>query len=202
MPAPHHKPTDEQQHAIDLFTGGRNTVIDALAGSGKTSTLQMIANQAGRRRGLYAAFNKAIALDAGRKFQGTTVTAKTVHSLAFAQFGVPMRHRLGNKRPVQWAEKARVLGINDRYLFPPDHGSLAGAVSRQQLVGMATNTVKAYMQSTAEHISGDLVELIPSLAGLKEQYELQLRETVATFAERYWDDLTRPDGQLRYDHGA
>ncbi|MBN9214114.1 MAG: ATP-dependent helicase [Microbacterium sp.] len=202
MPAPQHKPTDEQQNAIDLFTGGRNTVIDALAGSGKTSTLQMIAHQAGRRRGLYAAFNKAIALDAGRKFQGTTVTAKTVHSLAFAQFGAPMRDRLGNKRPVQWSEKARILGINDRYLLPPDHGSLTGAVSRQQLVGMATNTVKAYMQSTAEHITGDLVELIPSLAGLKEKYEVQLRETVAAFAERYWDDLTRPDGQLRYDHGA
>lgn len=202
LSAPQHKPTDEQQHAIDLFASGRNTVIDALAGSGKTSTLQMIASHAGRRRGLYAAFNKAIALEAGRKFAGTGVTAKTVHALAFAQFGTPMRERLGNKRPVQWAEKARILGINDRYLLPPDHNALTGAVSRQQLVGMATATVKAYMQSTAETITGDLVELIPSLTGLKPKYELELRDAIASFAERYWDDLTRPDGQLRYEHGA
>lgn len=202
MPAPQHNPTDEQQHAIDLFASGRNAVIDALAGTGKTATLQMIAHRAGSRKGLYAAFNKAVALEAGRKFAGTGVTAKTVHSLAFAQFGSPMRHRLNDRRAVQWAEKARILGINDRYLLPTDHGSLTGAVSRQQLVGMATATVRTYMQSTAETITGDLVELIPSLAGLKEKYELELRDAVASFAERYWDDLTRPDGQLRYDHGA
>lgn len=202
MSAHQHKPTDEQQHAIDLFTSGRNAVIDALAGSGKTSTLQMIAATAGRRRGLYAAFNKSIATEAGRKFQGTGVIAKTMHSLAFAEFGAPMRHRLNDRRAVQWADKARVLGINDRYLLPPDHGCLTGAVSRQRLVGMATATVKAYMQSTAETITPDLVELTADLDGLKPAYERQLKETVAGFAQRYWDDLTRPDGLLRYDHGA
>ncbi len=29
------KPTEEQQHAIDLFAGGGNVVVEALAGTGK-----------------------------------------------------------------------------------------------------------------------------------------------------------------------
>lgn len=201
MPTPPHKPTDEQQHAIDLFATGGNTVIDALAGSGKTSTLQLIAHQA-KGRGLYAAFNKAIALEAGRKFAGTSVTSKTMHSLAFAQFGAPMRERLNNKRPVQWAEKARILGINDRYVFPLGHNAAAGALSRQKLVGMTTLAVKAYMQSAADEITGDLVELPIEVAGLSDRDADKLRDTVAGFAQKYWDDLTRPDGQLKYDHGA
>jgi hypothetical protein len=55
------KPTDEQLSAIELFADQRNLKINAFAGTGKTATLRMIAEYASGRRGLYLAFNRAIA---------------------------------------------------------------------------------------------------------------------------------------------
>lgn len=201
VPQPVFKPTDEQQNALDLFRSGGNVTIDALAGTGKTSTLQLLAG-ADTRRGLYVAFNKAIASEAQRKFNGTGVLAKTMHSLAYAQFGASMQHRLSNRRPVQWSEKASILRINDKYVLPPNSGAMAGALSRQKLVGMTTKTVEAFMRSGAREITADLVEIPVDIAGIKEAPAQKLKETVAEFARRYWEDLSRPDGQLKYTHDA
>jgi hypothetical protein len=195
-------PTQEQQHALDLFLTGGNVVIDAVAGSGKTSVLQLIGAHSGSKRGLYAAFNRAIAQEAGRKFSGTPVTSKTMHSLAYAKFGVPMQNRLGDRRPVQWNEKARILGINDKYMFPSGHSAAVGGLSRQQLVGLTTATVKVFMQSAGDVITPEMVVLPHEVSSLKDEHALALRETIVGFANTYWDDLTRPDGKMRYDHGA
>lgn len=198
----HFRPTEEQQYALDLFKTGQNTVIDALAGSGKTSTLQLIASEAGSRRGLYAAFNKAIATEAQQKFRGTSVVAKTMHALAFRDFGARMRDRLSERRIVQWSEKAEILGINDRMVFPADHGASAGALSRQQIVGVVTKTITAYMQSTHDRITPDLVVMPPTLEGLKPAYEVEFRAKIVEYAQVYWDDLTWAQGRMKYDHGA
>ena len=47
-------PTEEQQQAVDLFATGDNLIIKAGAGSGKTSTLRLLAAHGQRRnkRGL------------------------------------------------------------------------------------------------------------------------------------------------------
>lgn len=193
--------TDEQQNALELFRTGDNLTIDALAGTGKTSTLQLLAG-GDHRRGLYVAFNKAIATEAQRKFDGTGVNARTMHSLAYGPFGAQMRHRLNNRRRVEWSEKANVLGINDKYLLPADSGAMAAALSRQKLVGMATRTVEAFMRSASFEITPDHVEIPADISGIKDSPSLELRTVVAEFARRYWADLTDPNGKLRYDHGA
>ncbi|TAT71080.1 hypothetical protein [Rhizobium ruizarguesonis] len=61
---PKFKPTDEQAAALDAFLQGKSLKINAFAGSGKTSTLQLLANATGLR-GQYIAFNKSIVSDAG-----------------------------------------------------------------------------------------------------------------------------------------
>ena len=55
------QPTDEQTLAVDKFKTGRPLKITAFAGTGKTSTLIQMARTR-PSRGLYLAFNKAIAL--------------------------------------------------------------------------------------------------------------------------------------------
>lgn len=69
------RPTQEQQAALDAFATGGSLVIEAGAGSGKTSTLRML----GRSRhstGLYLAYNKAIQLDAERRFPPNVVVRR------------------------------------------------------------------------------------------------------------------------------
>lgn len=60
---PKFKPTDEQAAALDAFLQGKSLKINAFAGSGKTSTLQLLSNATGLR-GQYLAFNKNIVADA------------------------------------------------------------------------------------------------------------------------------------------
>src|ERR1700731_1501843 len=53
-------PTEEQQRARDAFTAGGDLAVVAGAGTGKTTTLVLMAEST-RKTGLYLAFNKAIA---------------------------------------------------------------------------------------------------------------------------------------------
>src|SRR5437899_6542354 len=75
-------PTQEQQQAIDLFAGRGSLRIDAYAGTGKTSTLLLLA-QSTTRRGYYLAFNRA-AKDAAIPRFPSRVQCKTTHGLAFS----------------------------------------------------------------------------------------------------------------------
>lgn len=74
-------PTDEQLAALEMARTGQSFKIVAYAGAGKTTTLKLISENL-RGRGLYLAFNKAIATEAQGKFP-PNVRCQTFHSLAF-----------------------------------------------------------------------------------------------------------------------
>jgi cation transport regulator ChaB len=100
--------TQEQQAARDVFASGADLALVAGAGTGKTSTLMMMA-EATSRPGLYMAFNKTTADDARRRFSGN-VECRTAHSLAFAAVGRKYQHRLKAPR-LPARETTRLLGI-------------------------------------------------------------------------------------------
>lgn len=74
--------TPEQAEAISYFRKQLPMRDIAFAGAGKTSTLVAKAKQTPNRRGIYMAFNKAIATEAGMKFP-SNVRCSTAHSLAY-----------------------------------------------------------------------------------------------------------------------
>ncbi|MDO4426859.1 MAG: UvrD-helicase domain-containing protein [Moraxella sp.] len=77
----HFTPTEEQLSALNMALTGQSFKVVAYAGAGKTSTLKLISeNLSGR--GLYLAFNKAIASEAQNKFP-RNVRCQTFHSLAY-----------------------------------------------------------------------------------------------------------------------
>jgi Rad3-related DNA helicase len=61
-------PTEEQQAIVEAYLAQHNLVIEAGAGTGKTSTPRPLASAAPGRRGVYVAYNRAIADDAKRSF--------------------------------------------------------------------------------------------------------------------------------------
>ena len=77
---PKFKPTLEQDVAIEKFRTGKVIKIAAFAGTGKTSTLLLLADTK-HQRGLYLAFNKSIAQEAREKFPNH-VDCRTTHSIA------------------------------------------------------------------------------------------------------------------------
>lgn len=75
-------PTKEQEKIIQALPNNKVLKINAFAGTGKTTTLQMLTNYYATRRFLYLAYNKSIELEAKKKF-GKNVEVKTVHALAY-----------------------------------------------------------------------------------------------------------------------
>ena len=89
-------PTEEQQKIINKIQEPECKLIkiDAVAGSGKTTLLQAITAKLKPSRGLYLAYNKAIATEASRKF-GPTVECMTTHSLAYQNTIKPFKLTIG-----------------------------------------------------------------------------------------------------------
>lgn len=74
-----------KEQSLIINSGKKNIVVQALAGTGKTTTLVETALNNPNTKYLYLAFNKAIVEEAERKFP-SNVTVKTVHSLAYGWF--------------------------------------------------------------------------------------------------------------------
>jgi len=70
------------------------TLIDSVAGSGKTTMLVSIANTIPHTNACYLAYNKSIATEASRKFPKST-NCVTTHSLAYQATVKPMKLKLG-----------------------------------------------------------------------------------------------------------
>lgn len=76
-----HPPTDEQTAILSAATStSTNLMIQAYAGTGKTSTLEMIDAAVKVQPHLYLCFNKAIANEASKRMRSTT-TVRTFNSL-------------------------------------------------------------------------------------------------------------------------
>lgn len=84
--------TDEQKQCVETARCGKDLKIKAFAGSGKTSTLVAIAKEL-QGRGLYLAYNKAIQIDAARKFP-SHVDCKTAHSIAYRVLAYRIKDRV------------------------------------------------------------------------------------------------------------
>lgn len=184
-------PTAEQQAILEAAACGERVAISAGAGSGKTSTLQMIASARPKTSMLYLAYNKAIQLDAQKRFPAN-VTAKTAHGLAYPEFGAPMRSRLNGPR-MRGTDTARVLGIrgdfglDDERLFSP-----------ATQASMAMAMVARFCRSADEEITtGHFV----APEGLSAEEARALAHHLLPVARRAWEDLSAgPKGRLHPTH--
>lgn len=112
------KTTPEQNAIIEWW--GNQLVVNAFAGTGKTTTLVQFAKANPDSKMLYLAYNRAIRDEAEQKFP-FNVECKTSHQLAWLHFGRHFRNRLtANLRITDVARK-----LNTRY-WPLARLALAG----------------------------------------------------------------------------
>lgn len=184
-------PTAEQAAAVAAFASGGNVAIHAGAGTGKTSTLQLIAEQARGQRGLYLAFNKSVADEAKRRFAGTPVTASTVHSLGYRAFG--NRERL-NQKHLWWQQVAAVVGAPKNFIVNPQV-----IVPGKALVRLTEETVMRFCRSAERQLQLRHVVLPDTILGDESDLN-RLREQILELAEYYWADWMSPDGRIPHKH--
>lgn len=187
------KMTDEQAHAVSAFKGGaRNLVVSAYAGAGKTSTLGLISESAPGKKGIYLAFNKAIANAAGEKMPANT-RASTFHALAYRSTKAYERwgSRLNNRLTPSIAASESGAG-------PIALG--AGRAMTTSMVGNAIiETVRRFSSSDDDQIGRQHVTL--DLEGVLEHEAEFLQDSIAKYASRIWQKMLAP-GTMPVDHGV
>ncbi|MEU5210618.1 UvrD-helicase domain-containing protein [Streptomyces sp. NPDC020742] len=194
-PTPTPTPTAEQHAAVEAFSTGAPLVIQAGAGTGKTTTLAMLAHSAQKqgRLGRYIAFNRAVARHATREFPAE-VACGTTHALAYTAVGRRYQARLNAPRQAGWRTGA-ALGIDDGLFLrlgrrKVDHRALPYSVLR---------TVTRFCQSADREIAPHHVR--PLRGAESEPLHTHLADLVLPYARKAWADLPHPArGVVRFEH--
>ena len=143
-------PTPEQRFAIAEAEKGQSFKVIAYAGTGKTTTLQLISDAMPQRRGMYLAFNKAIAAEAQQKFH-RNVDCRTFHSLAFRSVprGITDKLRLPRLSPSFIAKEYRLEPITLRRLMGGRYEKYVLMPSR--LASLVANAVSHFCSTSSQY---------------------------------------------------
>ncbi len=180
-------PTPQQIAAVEAAKTGENLVITAGAGSGKTSTLRLIADALAPKKGVYIAYNKAIATDAAGSFPAN-VTCRTAHSFAYRAVGHQFAARLKSPR-CTGRILASLIGIDGSYKLPADREIPAARVAQMVMATINKWCHSADPTIAAKHAAG----VVNDLPGA-EDISWELAEMLAKEAQRVWTaDLSKPE---------
>ena len=114
--------TKEQQAIVDAVctedNDSRIIAVNAVAGSGKTSTADAVIRAYNPSNGFYTAFNRAIVQDSEKRF-GKMLSCKTIHALAY-KYCRPKKpiedlNYLTIKEPISYEDKAIVIETIDDF---------------------------------------------------------------------------------------
>ncbi|ABV20119.1 conserved hypothetical protein [Escherichia coli O139:H28 str. E24377A] len=164
-------PTDEQSAIIHWQ--GQKLVVNAFAGTGKTSTLVQYALANPDSRILYLAYNRSVRDEAERKFP-FNVECKTSHQLAWSRFGRHYQNRLvASLRITDVARK-----LNTRHWL---------------LVRLALSSLNQFLCSADKEPGPQHLPDEDARAGTDVSAILQAVQVL-------WHEMSRPDGTFPVTH--
>ena len=187
-------PTEEQQAAVARFLTGRPLKITAFAGSGKTATLRMLA-QADSRRGIYLAFNKAVATEASATFP-PRAHCLTTHAIAFrAMIG---RYRSTAKMvDTLHARQLAALAFQTDRIF-----AKAFRLDGVQQAYLVLGTVKQFCQSNDPAIGCEHVPHYARLLGIRKDIVADIRDWAAGEANALWRRMIDKNDDMPLGHNG
>jgi hypothetical protein len=187
------RPTEEQERAVALFSSGGKLKLAAFAGTGKTTTLQMMAEQT-RNRGLYLAFNRPIADAAHEKFP-RSVTCKTTHQVAW--HAVQSRYDFTAtkmKSKLQSYRLANDLKLEDRAV-----GDSLTLDSYQQAY-LIVRAIRKFCLSADDAIDESHVSLSDVLRGVGDAERQEVHDWVLAKCRLVWQRMTSPTDTMPLGH--
>lgn len=191
------RPTGEQQAVIDAIGAGVDVVVQARAGTGKTATLVMATGGLPRTKTLYLAYNKAISVDARRRF-GRHVDCRTLHSLAYAETRDWMRSRLALPRQ-NGRMVADILRITQPVVIAADTFDMPIEVRLppHHLGRLVVEGVRRFCYSADAEPDWWHAPRQPGLTPLAQEH---MGRGLVSLMRRAWADLASPSGRLRMEH--
>lgn len=187
------KPMPEQEEAIEAFLGGSTLRINAFAGTGKTTTLQMLAERS-RLKGQYIAFNKDIVQAAQSRFP-RSVKSSTSHSLAFR--GVV--GRFGNSSDKLFSRVN--VNATASYLNLAQRGiTMTYSLTARQQAFLICETIRRYCQSADIEIVPKHVPRYGVLAVVSDDIVRMVSHYVVEGARRLWRAMIDPSDPYPLGH--
>ncbi len=157
--------------------------IHAFAGAGKTTTLQLLAS-CFRGKGLYLAFNRAIAEEASKKFP-TEIQCRTTHSLALRH----MRQRAAFKNEKLFGDMRAKELVDHMGLTDTVFGK-AMKVSATQKAAMVRNTVKAFCMSGDDNLQRDHLQIGNRVLRANSRVRGEVMDEVLREVSLLWERMT------------
>lgn len=188
-------PTNEQIAIVEGAKQNTDIAIEALAGTGKTTTLKLLADSKVGLKGTYVAFNKSIVDEAKAKFP-SSVHCSTAHGLAYQSIGrefasrLQSTQRLSFKQIAEWLE-AGAFGfkssISNHVLDPA------------QMAQHAQATVRNFCKSIDPEISAQHVKM-PVIIEAHSPNAKAFARAVLPLAKKIWTDLLLQQGFMKFNH--
>lgn len=196
------KPTDEQKLAVEQALKGDSFKIMAYAGAGKTSTLRLIGNYAlANKKGIYLAFNKAIAEEAQTKFDRGNIECKTFHSLAFR--GVPKWLTAKMKNNRVWPDALVKIYDLPHFKDAPikeikvkKNEKPCRDISARDVAVWIENTVANFTKTNDPFIT---VEHFKNPDWLDDENN-EYAKSLVDLAQKHWDDLITEGNSFKIGH--
>ncbi len=210
------KPTAQQEDILAKFRTGAPLVVQAGAGTGKTSTLELLAEDMAKtgRQGVYITLNKAMATEVGSKFVHGNVRASTIHSLAWRIASkIPQLAPLLDKirrdePPVSRFHWHRVIGFNEVFTYTSfyaanlrNRGEYAAdtTLSSQKIMWAAIDALRLWCQSDRRELSKE--DVVRPLSMQPHTWDTEYAPLVIEVAQRAWiDDILKSEGKLPFTH--
>lgn len=209
--APTFPPTLEQQAILRAVATGDDVAISAGAGTGKTSTLELIAAAHAARQILLIVFNKTMQQEAAERMP-RNVECRTFDSLGYAGAPPAMTAKFQAQRDAAWgtptapirkiAEVGRYLGLDAEDAIEVDvevtvtiDGQEMTRTERQAVpharaAAFALGAVENWCTSADPEISA--IHVIRGNEGAA-----QIADAIVPAARRAWEDICSPTGRLR-----
>lgn len=193
------KPTQEQVEILKAFEEDRVLKVNAVAGSGKSTTLRLLAED-NLRSSLYICFNKRNAEEAKEKFPDH-VECRTTHSLAFTEFGRPLLHKL-NRPKGRYVNVAGTSSEIAKYFNIPsiDTAEPVKAITIASLVRTCVNRFETTADARIEHKHVPYMRMQELKKNRKDLDTKKLSNTVLKWAKRLWEERINPSSPVMAMH--
>lgn len=185
-------PTQEQNEILKAFKQSRVLKINAVAGSGKTSTLMLLAKD-NVRPSLYVCFNRTIAEEARTKFP-SHVECKTTHALAYAEFGKYLQHKMSRPKGV-YKNVAGTSSEIAKYYSIKDWQQCRPEINATTIASLVNTTVGRYQNSADERIEAKHVPY-NQIKDLQKNHDMmdtkRFMLEIIKYANKLWNDRKNP----------
>lgn len=189
-------PTQEQLEIFEKFKHNKILKINAVAGSGKSTTLRMLA-ELNQVPSLYLCFNKSNAEEAKEKFP-SHVDCRTIHSLAYSVYGKMLSHKL--KRPAgKYKNVAGTASEISLYYKVCSFYTNDGEIPPNVISTFAKAVVRHYENCSDEQITKYLLPTRDIDIITKNHPSLDKKafgKAILHLAKKLWSDQTNPSSDV------